>query len=246
MQWIKKFPIIRIFIRWLEYITRQAPLNDFENYDEYWAFRKEQGLTTRELDRFKIIASKLNGTETILDIGCGDCSFQSYLKKVKPECKTLGLDFSEQAVEFGTSLGHCVQHINENERLQTKIDTTWEVITLMEIIEHVSDAEDLIKQVITLNPKKIFITIPNVGCSRHRLRLMFGGRFPITSIYYHMKEHVRFWTVKDFLQWADYLNLEVVSVSGQFDQGDKYVEFMARKFPSLCADRVVYELIIRK
>lgn len=113
---------------------------------------------------------------------------------------------------------------------------------MMEVIEHIVDAEDLMHQVMEMNPSRIFITIPNVGCIKHRLRLMFGGRFPITSIFYHMKEHVRFWTVKDFKQWSKAMGLHIISIHGQFDQGDKLVKFVVKKWPTLFADRVVYEL----
>lgn len=115
----------------------------------------------------------------------------------------------------------------------------------MEVIEHVADAEDLMRQVLELKPSRIFVTIPNVGCLKHRLRLMFGGRFPITATHYHMKEHIRFWTAKDFNQWAETLDIGVKSIHGQFDHGDKIVEWFVRKHPSMFADRVIYELRTR-
>jgi hypothetical protein len=98
------------------------------------------------------------------------------------------------------------------------------------------------RQVLALQPKRVFVTIPNVGFLVHRLRLMFAGRFPITSIFYHMKEHLRFWTVKDFHQWARHLDMVVCSYHGQVDRPDKVVNWLSRGAPSLFADRVVYEL----
>ena len=98
------------------------------------------------------------------------------------------------------------------------------------------------RQVLELNPDRIFVTIPNVGCLKHRLRLMFGGRFPITTIVYHMKEHLRFWTVRDFEQWVECFGLEVCSIHGQYSYGDRLVRYAVKKYPSYFAPQVVYEL----
>lgn len=245
MQWIKKLPIIRIFIRWYDYITCLAPLQEFDNYDSYWQSRHINGYVVRELDRFKIIAKKLQGNESVLDIGCGDCSFQVYLKKVKPNCKTLGVDASEEAIKIGKSWECNAQIIDQTRSLHNQIIGQWDVITIMEVIEHIPEAESLMKQIIELNPKRIFITIPNVGCLKHRARLMFGGRFPITTIVYHMREHLRFWTVKDFKQWTDSFDLEIKSVHGQFSYGDRITEWFVRKFPALFAAQLVYELTFK-
>lgn len=235
-------PGLRILERTIEYINRPAPLNEFRDYDEYWQVRAEDGLTERKLDRFVTIANLIEDGESVLDIGCGDCSFQTYLASRKTKCTSLGLDMSQKAIELATSRGISAQLINPGLRLKEQVRTGWDAITLMEVIEHIADAEDLMRQVAELKPRRLFVTLPNVGCIKHRLRLMFGARFPITAVYYHMKEHIRFWTVKDFEQWSEALGFSVKAVYGQFDHGDAIAEWCIRKHPSIFADRVIYEL----
>lgn len=239
---LSKIPGVRILARTLEYINRPAPLQEFADYDAYWQTRSADGLVSRELDRFKVIAGLIKAGESVLDIGCGDCSFQQYLSRTKPGCRSLGLDTSAEAVHLAQTQGCNALVIDLQARLRDQVTGTWDVITLMEVIEHIADAEDLMRQVLELKPKRIFVTIPNVGCLKHRLRLMFGSRFPITAIYYHMKEHIRFWTAKDFIQWAESLGLHVEGIHGQFDRGDRVVERAVRKYPSMFADRVIYEI----
>lgn len=70
---------------------------------------------------------------------------------------------------------------------------------------------------------------------------MFGGRFPITTIIYHMKEHLRFWTPKDFDEWAKTVGLKVDATHGQFVRGDAIVKFFIKKFPKLFASQIIYE-----
>lgn len=242
MSLISKIPGLRILKRVHEYAHRLAPLQNFSDYDAYWKSRAKDRLVARELDRFKIISNLIEDGSSVLDIGCGDCSFQKYLSSVKPGCRLLGLDTSCEAVNLAQRKGFNAQLIDTKIPLRGQVDGKWDVVTMMEIIEHVPDAEDLVRQVLELKPKRIFITIPNVGCLKHRIRLMFGGRFPITCVYYHMKEHVRFWTVKDFHQWAEYMGLIVEDFHGQFDHGDAIVEWFVRKIPSVFADRVIYEM----
>lgn len=242
MSLLSKIPGMRIVARLFEYINRPAPLDEFGDYDDYWTSRTSDGLVSRELDRFKVIGSLIGDGVRVLDVGCGDAAFQQYLAKCKPGCKTLGLDSSHEAVQLALRHGCEAQLIDFGSSLKEQLTESWDVITLMEIIEHLPDAENLIRQVLELEPDRVFVTIPNVGCIKHRLRLFFGGRFPITSIYYHMKEHVRFWTVKDFKQWAEQAGMVVHSVHGQFDHGDRIVEWFVRRMPAMFADRVVYEL----
>lgn len=240
-----KIPGLRIITRTLEYINRLAPLQEFADYDEYWETRADDGRVSRVLDRHKVIAGLIDDGASVLDIGCGDCAFQQHLLRARPGCKPLGLDTSTTAVQLAQAQGCNAQAIDPTMRLKDQVTDHWDVVTLMEVIEHVADAEDLMRQVLELKPSRIFVTIPNVGCLKHRLRLMLGGRFPITAIHYHMKEHIRFWTAKDFNQWAETLDIGVKSIHGQFDHGDKIVEWFVRKHPSMFADRVIYELRTR-
>ncbi|WP_341707508.1 class I SAM-dependent methyltransferase [Halopseudomonas sp.] len=246
MSLLLKIPGLRIVARLHEYITRLAPLEEFDDYDAYWQERAVDEGSTRELDRFKVIAGLIQEQESVLDIGCGDASFQQYLARVKPGCKSLGLDASSEAVRVAQEHGCATKVIDTDLRLLEQVGCDWDVVTLMEVLEHIPDAESVMRQVIELRPRRIFVTIPNVGCLKHRFRLMFGGRFPITTIVYHMREHLRFWTVKDFEQWAETFGLEVCSVQGQFSFGDDMVKFAVKKFPAYFAPQVIYELRSRR
>lgn len=198
MDILSKIPGLRILSRLYEYINRPAPLEEFSDYNDYWRLRTSDGVIIREMDRFKVIGSLIDAGESVLDIGCGDGSFQRYLAQIKPSCRSLGLDTSTEAVRFACDHGCDAQVIDPDLSLRDQVNGGWGVITVMEVIEHIPDAERVMRDILELNAKRIFVTIPNVGCLKHRFRLMFGGRFPITTIIYHMREHLRFWTVKDF------------------------------------------------
>jgi methionine biosynthesis protein MetW len=224
-------------------LTRPAPLNEFDEYDDYWKIREDEGRVGKVLDRYRTIASSIPKDSRVLDVGCGDGSFLSYLRSVRPDCEVAGVDISETAIELTTKRGITAFKIDADQSLGDQIRREWDVIVMMEVIEHIPNAEKTVRDIVGLEPKFVFITIPNVGYILCRARLAIGGRFPITSIFYHMREHLRFWTVKDFIQWAPTVNLRVESYYAQYDESGKFLSFLVRTFPALLSNRLVYKLV---
>ncbi|PWU29234.1 hypothetical protein DK254_00515 [Pseudomonas sp. RW407] len=242
MKILNKIPVLRILSRYWREITRPAPLQEFEDYETYWQMRVQEQRTAKEMDRYRLIAGALPINSSVLDVGCGEGSFLRYLSRNRPDCNGHGADISSTALERLAASGIRTTQINPRKRLVEQFTEDWDVVVLMEVIEHVVDAEDLVRQVIELAPRRIFITIPNAGFLLHRLRLMFGGRFPITTIIYHMREHIRFWTVKDFEQWAAVLGMHIHNCQAQVDKPDRLIRWLSNWCPALFAAQVVYEL----
>lgn len=239
---LKTIPGLKFLTRHIRLLTRPAPLNEFATYDQYWLTRRDDGLTHAHRDRFETIAQRIHDGQRVLDIGCGDGAFLQYLREVRPSCESLGIDTSMIAIEQTRAAGLTARHAPLDKTLPEIAPGPWDVITLMEVIEHVAEAEALIREVLALSPGRLFLSLPNVGCLEHRLRLMVGGRFPVTSIYYHMKEHVRFWTVTDFREWTAMLGLRIHGIYAQFDRKDSIARSIVRRWPALFADRLIYEL----
>ncbi|MCP4107102.1 MAG: hypothetical protein GY749_16440 [Desulfobacteraceae bacterium] len=79
----------------------------------------------------------------------------------------------------------------------------------MELIEHLPNPEVLMENIKCVNAKRYYVTIPNLGFIENRLRLSLGGKMPITRIIFHIKKHLRFWTVRDFKYWSEHLGYKV-------------------------------------
>ena len=241
---LKSVPVARALHRYYLEITRPAPLSDFRDYDDYWSARIADGRVSAVLDRHRIVARLLPDSASVLDIGCGDGTFLRHRVSTRPDCRVEGADISQVAIEQLRAAGTPGYVIDSSAELSAQVPAGWDAIVMMEVIEHMIDSEQMVREAIALKPGRLYITVPNVGFILHRLRLVFG-RFPVTTIIYHMKEHVRFWTVKDFTQWADYLGLVILSCHGQVDRRDRALGWLGRRWPSLFADRVVYELAIK-
>ena len=219
-----------------------APLNPYPDYDEYWEKRKADGKSPGLLYRYRKIAEMLPHGARVLDIGCGDGTFGAHITQARPDCRYFGVDISKTSVEQARERGISCQTIDSSRPLREQLDLDADCITMMEVLEHVHDAEDLMSQALAFRPQFIYVTIPNVGCLMHRIRLAVFGRFPVTTIIYHMKEHIRFWTFKDFTQWSATFGLKVIGFHGQTGVGFAAADVLAKRFPKLFALQVIYVL----
>lgn len=234
---VVRIPVLNFLSHTFIELRKPMPLKDFVDYDEYWARRQEHHKQREFLPRYKIITDLVPDGTSVLDVGCGCGDFLAYLKRHRPNCDVLGADISPLAIRILKEHGQSGCVVSPDLPLSAQIDRKFDYVVLMEVIEHVVDAESFLRDVVAFCPKRIFVTIPNMGYILNRLRLLFG-RMPITVIIHHMREHVRFWTVRDFREWAHVLGLDVKSVVAQ----NGHSPWLARLWPSLLARQVVYEL----
>ena len=111
----------------------------------------------------------------------------------------------------------------------------YDYITALCVLEHVHDPEIMMRKFKGHFKKSLFVAVPNIGFLPYRIRLLLG-KFPVTSIFYHIREHIRFWTVHDFKYWSKKLGFEVVKCISASDY------MISRLFPSLFATNVIYVL----
>jgi len=150
------------------------------DYDEYW---QERGFAMRGklMEREEIFFSWVSPKSKVLDIGCGNSRLLLELKQ-KKACEAAGIDISPLVVENLEKNG-IRGRIFDLAKDDLALEEKYDYIILSEILEHLSQPEDLIA----------------------RLK----GRF-FTQWVSHPSEHLRFWSHLDFLDWLKSLNLELV------------------------------------
>lgn len=220
---------VRLFWR---VFFRRMPLEEFADYEEYW--RKRQDLPI--LYRHRYVAADLPDKGRVLDLGCGDGTFLKYLHERKPGLDLMGIDMSETAVARLKEVGIPGQ-VGDVVKDGLPCDVAPDYVVIMEMLEHVPDAEAVMRRVRATGCRRCYVTIPNLGHIEHRLRLGLGGKMPITVIIFHIREHVRFWTVSDFKYWARCQGFKVVKCRGQGG-----TLFLWRFWPSLFAHQMIYVL----
>lgn len=208
-----------------------AYLTDFAGYDAYWRTR---GSADRVYPRWAIVERLIPSGSRVLDVGCGAGDFLAYLLDRRKDCVSVGVDESQFAVELARAKGVTAHVLNaEREPLTGSFD----VVTCLEVLEHVPDSEALLRNLGSVGPDLIIVSVPNIGFIGCRLRLAVFGRFPITLCVFHMKEHLRFWSVKDFREWAEYMDHDIV-----FEIPQEGVWAVYRIAPKLLASGMIYGL----
>lgn len=208
---------------------KQSPVQRLASmdYNQYWRHRGYHSFQPR----FEIFAHYIELGSTVFDIGCGDGLTLSYLSEQRGVLG-IGVDLSNQAARFAQQRGVSVIIADIRE---CDFSCIFDYILLSEVLEHVAFPEDLMYRLKHKYRKNILVSIPNIGFYRHRLRLLFG-RFPI-QWGWHPAEHLRYWTVSDFIIWAESLGFEVVAV-----QSSNGFPILHRFLPNMFCNQAVFIL----
>lgn len=222
------------FLRYMLQTCFPLDEESVHTWDEYW--RKT---TLRSDLRGKAMAEFITDGWSVLEIGCGDGLLLYTLKKQRLNISELGVDCSSVAVEKARQRGvqaRQMDAINEKNRLLEL--GKFHCVILAEVLEHIQEAEELLRAAGELAEKYVLVTVPNTGHLRHRLRLLCG-KFPIVLVQHHIREHIRFWTVIDFVWWVQQLGFEVFAMRSV--QGTKRFH-LHTLWPSLFSDQILYVL----
>jgi len=199
------------------------------DYAEYWRKRGEFGFS----DRYTLFSRLIEPGSSVLDIGCGEGSALKYLVE-NNGIKGEGLDISGPAVEMALKKG-IKATLADVSAAGFELAGKYDYIMISEVLEHIPRPEELVEKTRGHFTKGLIISIPNTGHYIARLRLLFG-RFPVQWSL-HPGEHLRFWTLKDFEDWTDWLGFKIESRNSNTG-----FFFIYKLLPGLFADNFVFLL----
>jgi 2-polyprenyl-3-methyl-5-hydroxy-6-metoxy-1,4-benzoquinol methylase len=177
------------------------------NYDKYWLQKKGSRMGTPnsfQISRANWISSKINAGDSILDLGSGDGSVILHLRR-KMHINPIASDISQYARLHLKKLGIKFVKCDFTKTSSFKNLPTVDHIFLLEVLEHLSNPEEILLESISISEKSVFFSFPNTGYFSYRLRFLFG-RFPV-QWRVHPSEHLRFWTYRDLIWWLVSLRL---------------------------------------
>jgi methionine biosynthesis protein MetW len=190
------------------------------DYDHYWDTRRGETFGAEsdwQRDRARIVASVLRGqlVASIIDVGCGDGVFSKYLAEKLNAKEVVGYDMSERAIEAAKKAGVEAHQLDLRDAAARQAIPRADIIVLFEVLEHLAESEEVLKDMYAKANTAVFFSLPNTGFLTHRFRLFFG-KFPVqwaTS----PNEHLRFWTIADMRWWLTelgYANAKIIGYRG--------------------------------
>jgi ubiquinone/menaquinone biosynthesis C-methylase UbiE len=128
----------------------------------------------------------------VLDVGCGEGTFTFQLAKLNKVKKVIGIDISSKAISYAR---HKYSEIDFEVMSAEKLifaDRKFNMITVIEIIEHVLDTEKMLKEfnrVLKMNGK-LFITTTDFNLlKKAMIAIFFWDKY-----FYPTNPHIRFFT----------------------------------------------------
>lgn len=164
-------------------------------------------MRSKLMEREHIFFDWIKNDSRVLDIGCGNSRLLYELQE-KKHCTGTGIDTSSLVIE-GQQKAGINAYIADIESGQLAIQDNYDYIVMSELLEHLREPENLIPQ-LKPHARYLVVSVPNSAFYRYRLGLLFRGRF-FTQWVSHPSEHLRFWSHKDFLDWLEALDVEVVA-----------------------------------
>ena len=149
-------------------------------YEKIWR-RSLADKSDFSCSRIEEAVNLLGKGNRLLDIGCGEGTF-AVLAKEKFK-HVFGIDFSIKALRKANIRNITVIKNNLNKVGISFQSDTFDMVTCLDVIEHVFEPEKLIQEAFRVlkNDGILILTTPNIRFVDHIRSLLFFGRFPQTS-----------------------------------------------------------------
>ncbi|MDP2586646.1 MAG: methionine biosynthesis protein MetW [Candidatus Komeilibacteria bacterium] len=203
-----------------------------EFYEHYWKTRGHSG----NRPRYAIFLSWLTDNIKLLDVGCGDGYFLQAVKSKLNNVEELGLDISAQAIEFCRGRNLNARLFNASDPWDFA-DKSFDYVVISEVLEHLVNTEEALAEAKRIARKGVLVSIPNIALYKHRLRLMFGGRFP-KQWAVAPEEHLRYFSLTDFKETLTKLGFTIAEV-----KAGSGTRILRNIWPNLFANQICFKLI---
>jgi len=178
---------------------------------------------------------------SILDIGCGEGEFLSWLVQHK-QVRARGLELNPQKVNHCIGKGLSVMHANAEQELPYFADQSCDVVILSRTLQAMHDPVAVLNHVVRIGRQAI-IAIPNFGYWRNRWHLAAHGRMPVTqtlSYAWYDTPNIHFCTIADFHTLCQQHHISISQQCFHDRPGNSKRYFNSPKIANLLAEQATF------
>ena len=204
-------------------------------------YKDRTGKTWRK--EFDIIIDMIDNNSYVLDLGCGDGSLGEKLI-IEKKCKVVGIDISKVAVEYAKKKGVDARVGNLEEPLDFE-DNSFDYVILCDVLEHLFDPLFTLKEAFRVSKRYVIIAFPNFAYFESRFELLFFGIFPRSPLFgyfWYNSQHIRLFSLKDFLKVLKDLNFNVRIVKREYISNKVIPKTLVDFFPNILANVCVLKM----
>jgi methionine biosynthesis protein MetW len=158
----------------------------------------------------KLIADLVEPGTRVLDVGCGDGALLDYLAAEKG-VDARGIELSQAGVNACVAQGLSVIQGDAETDLQHYPAGAFDFVILSQTIQATYDPKAVLEQMVRIG-KRAIVSFPNFGVWHVRLRLLFGGKMPVTDSLdtaWYETPNIHLCTIADFVELCEDLNITI-------------------------------------
>lgn len=212
----------------------------FKKFNQsYYKSSQEYGNSYK---RMSIMASFIEKNKKVLDIGCGDGTFFSFINS--PKKYFYGLDISPKALKFAKK--YCVHlKVSDLHQRLPYSDNIFDYVSAGEVIEHIFDTDYFLSEIKrVLKPNgSIVLSTPNLATLGRRIMLLFGLNPLIDTSLRNSAGHIRYFTYKSLKELLNYHKFKIINFASDVvnfnNKGNIKSYFIAKIYPKLGARLII-------
>ena len=162
---------------------------------------------------YEIIAEMIPESSKVLDLGCGDGTLLSYLKKRKCASGT-GADIDLDNIIKAINRGHDVFHGDIDSGLAVIPDASCDAAVLSNTLQALRNPALVLSEMLRAARKGI-VSFPNFGKWPYRIRFALRGRIPVNhglKCKWHDSPDSSPFTLRDFIDLCRETNIEITEM----------------------------------
>jgi methionine biosynthesis protein MetW len=158
----------------------------------------------------RLIAEMIEPASRVLDIGCGDGALLAFLARHK-SVDGRGIELSQSGVNSCVGHGLSVIQGDADRDLEAYPTGAFDVVVLSQTLQATRRPRKVVEALVRIGRRAI-VSFPNFGFWRIRLRLLIGGRMPVSHCLanpWYETPNIHLCTIRDFVALCDEIGVRV-------------------------------------